>query len=77
MVPNPSHLDAVNPVAMGKARARMLTRQSGPYHKKQNDKGKVNNITWLSCDGHVIIRCYAYKFMVMLHMLLKELIWSV
>jgi probable 2-oxoglutarate dehydrogenase E1 component DHKTD1 len=31
MIPNPSHLEAVNPVAMGKARAKMLTHQTGPY----------------------------------------------
>jgi hypothetical protein len=31
MLPNPSHLEAVNPVALGKARARQLTLRDGPY----------------------------------------------
>ena len=31
MLPNPSHLEAVNPVAMGKARARHMTKNIGDY----------------------------------------------
>ena len=31
MLPNPSHLEAVNPVALGKSRARQLTLRDGPY----------------------------------------------
>ena len=31
MLPNPSHLEAVNPVVLGKVRARQLTRREGPY----------------------------------------------
>ena len=31
MLPNPSHLEAVSPVSMGKARARQLSQQGGPY----------------------------------------------
>ena len=31
MLPNPSHLEAVNPVALGKTRARQLTLRDGPY----------------------------------------------
>ena len=31
LLPNPSHLEAVNPVAVGKARARLLTLRQGPY----------------------------------------------
>lgn len=31
MLPNPSHLEAVNPVALGKTRARQLTLREGPY----------------------------------------------
>ena len=31
MLPNPSHLEAVNPVALGKVRARQLSRREGPY----------------------------------------------
>lgn len=31
MLPNPSHLEAVNPVAMGKARARHMSGKTGDY----------------------------------------------
>ena len=31
MLPNPSHLEAVSPVTMGKTRARQLSQQVGPY----------------------------------------------
>ena len=31
MLPNPSHLEAVNPVAMGKARARHMSANTGDY----------------------------------------------
>ena len=31
LLPNPSHLEAVNPVAMGKARGRDLSSKTGPY----------------------------------------------
>lgn len=31
MLPNPSHLEAVNPVCVGKARARQLTKRDYPY----------------------------------------------
>merc|ERR1719232_194526 len=31
MLPNPSHLEAVNPVAMGKARARHMSKNTGDY----------------------------------------------
>ena len=34
MLPNPSHLEAVNPVAMGKARARHMSKASGDYDVK-------------------------------------------
>lgn len=37
MLPNPSHLEAVNPVAMGKARARHMSANSGDY-SLQEDK---------------------------------------
>lgn len=33
LLPNPSHLEAVNPVAMGKARARQLSRRTGAYRE--------------------------------------------
>ena len=31
MLPNPSHLEAVNPVAMGKTRARHMSKNGGDY----------------------------------------------
>ena len=31
MLPNPSHLEAVSPVSMGKTRARQLSQRAGPY----------------------------------------------
>ena len=45
MLPNPSHLEAVSPVSMGKARARQLSQQGGPYssgpHSSHNRNSKV------------------------------------
>lgn len=35
MLPNPSHLEAVNPVAVGKTRARMQSRRLGEYSLKE------------------------------------------
>ena len=35
MLPNPSHLEAVNPVCVGKTRARQLTRRDYPYSNPQ------------------------------------------
>lgn len=42
MLPNPSHLEAVNPVVMGKTRGRMLTRLTGPYNGI--DKSHVSHV---------------------------------
>ena len=39
MIPNPSHLEANNPVAVGKARGRQQSRQSGVYGS-HDDKSK-------------------------------------
>lgn len=36
MLPNPSHLEAINPVAQGKARARQQLRQEGDYSPGDN-----------------------------------------
>ncbi|XP_033824530.1 2-oxoadipate dehydrogenase complex component E1 [Periophthalmus magnuspinnatus] len=36
MLPNPSHLEAINPVAQGKARARQQLRQEGDYSPDEN-----------------------------------------
>ena len=32
LLPNPSHLEAINPVIVGKARARQLSLREGQYH---------------------------------------------
>ena len=42
LLPNPSHLEAVNPVAMGKARARMLSLAVGPYSQHRDQKSGVS-----------------------------------
>lgn len=36
MLPNPSHLEAINPVAQGKARARQQLRQEGDYSPEES-----------------------------------------
>lgn len=36
MLPNPSHLEAINPVAQGKTRARQQLRQEGDYSQDVN-----------------------------------------
>lgn len=36
MLPNPSHLEAINPVAQGKARARQQLRKEGDYSPEEN-----------------------------------------
>lgn len=36
MLPNPSHLEAINPVAQGKTRARQQLRQEGDYSPEDN-----------------------------------------
>ena len=38
MLPNPSHLEAVNPVAVGKTRARHMSRACGEYSSDQGDQ---------------------------------------
>ncbi len=40
MLPNPSHLEAVNPVACGKARARHLSRGLGEYSSSDSMMGE-------------------------------------
>uniref|UniRef100_A0A182JSU8 Transketolase-like pyrimidine-binding domain-containing protein n=1 Tax=Anopheles christyi TaxID=43041 RepID=A0A182JSU8_9DIPT len=45
MLHNPSHLEAVNPVSMGKARAKQLALADGPYDRQgQFDRSKVLNV---------------------------------
>ena len=40
MLPNPSHLEAVNPVAMGKARARHMSKNTGDYASTNETTGQ-------------------------------------
>ena len=40
MLPNPSHLEAVNPVACGKARARHMSKDLGHYADEGEDMGE-------------------------------------
>ncbi|XP_001650884.2 probable 2-oxoglutarate dehydrogenase E1 component DHKTD1 homolog, mitochondrial [Aedes aegypti] len=44
MLNNPSHLEAVNPVSMGKTRAKQLSLQDGPYQLNPSNSSKVVNI---------------------------------
>ena len=44
MLPNPSHLEAVNPVAMGKARARHMSGNTGDYCLKARTSLYVDKI---------------------------------
>ena len=46
MVPNPSHLEAVNPVALGKARGKLLSKRVGPYGDKQTNPVGVSPSVW-------------------------------
>ena len=50
MLPNPSHLEAVNPVTAGKARGRQLTLKDGCFSNLADSPlgDKVNVIT-ISC----------------------------
>lgn len=50
MLHNPSHLEAVNPVSMGKARAKQLSLLEGPYGNDSGEPSKVLNIQ-LHGDG--------------------------
>ncbi|XP_055587135.1 probable 2-oxoglutarate dehydrogenase E1 component DHKTD1 homolog, mitochondrial [Uranotaenia lowii] len=44
MLHNPSHLEAVNPVSMGKTRSKQLTLKDGPYDNEQPQVSKALNI---------------------------------
>ncbi|XP_011402465.1 PREDICTED: probable 2-oxoglutarate dehydrogenase E1 component DHKTD1, mitochondrial [Amphimedon queenslandica] len=47
MLPNPSHLEAVNPVLMGKTRGRMLSRLTGPYQNDNTSSDRSNVLSFL------------------------------
>uniref|UniRef100_A0A182P7W8 Transketolase-like pyrimidine-binding domain-containing protein n=1 Tax=Anopheles epiroticus TaxID=199890 RepID=A0A182P7W8_9DIPT len=44
MLHNPSHLEAVNPVSMGKARAKQLAHADGPYDALGTKRSSVLNV---------------------------------
>lgn len=44
MLHNPSHLEAVNPVSMGKTRAKLLSLRDGPYASDGSGPAKVVNV---------------------------------
>lgn len=45
MLPNPSHLEAVNPVSQGKTRAKQMMAKEGDYGKGDNSLGeKIINV---------------------------------
>ncbi|XP_055535959.1 probable 2-oxoglutarate dehydrogenase E1 component DHKTD1 homolog, mitochondrial [Wyeomyia smithii] len=48
MLHNPSHLEAVNPVCMGKTRAKQLSQQDGPY---ANDGAQISKILNVQLHG--------------------------
>ncbi|ESO02643.1 hypothetical protein HELRODRAFT_106795 [Helobdella robusta] len=58
MVPNPSHLEAGNPIATGKARARMQSlatgyygNSDGPINNNNNNNGRRNRVLCLHVHG--------------------------
>lgn len=51
MLPNPSHLEAVNPVAMGKARSKAAVKRSGDYGNEKNGDQQGDNILCLQVHG--------------------------
>lgn len=50
MLPNPSHLEAINPVAQGKARARQQLRKEGDY-SPENDAQPGDQVVCLQVHG--------------------------
>lgn len=50
LIPNPSHLEANNPVAVGKARAKMQSIKQGDY-SEDNDASKGNEILCFQVHG--------------------------
>ena len=58
MLPNPSHLEAVNPVAMGKARARHMSANTGDYCVKAGLYSSLGATTPL--NNHAISQLYQF-----------------
>uniref|UniRef100_A0A7E4UQ48 Transket_pyr domain-containing protein n=1 Tax=Panagrellus redivivus TaxID=6233 RepID=A0A7E4UQ48_PANRE len=51
MLPNPSHLEAVNPVAMGKARGRAATKRLGDYGSEAEGSEVGDGVLCLQVHG--------------------------
>ena len=45
LLPNPSHLEAINPVVAGKARAKLLTMERGGYGREGVSEGDGNEVS--------------------------------
>ena len=63
MLPNPSHLEAVNPVTAGKARGRQLTLKDGCFSNLADSPlgDKVNVITISCLFGVLYIHVYVCR----------------
>jgi len=56
MLPNPSHLEAVNPVAVGKVRGAHMTRELGDYSRSESNNSVVGeNMLCLLIHGDAAI----------------------
>ena len=55
MLPNPSHLEAVNPVAVGKARGRHMSKETGDYARTETDSFVGKEILCLQVHGDAAI----------------------
>ena len=52
MLPNPSHLETVNPVVLGKVRARQLSQRQGPYETSPVPESIMSPSKVLSLQVH-------------------------
>ena len=58
MLPNPSHLEAVNPVAVGKVRARHMSQKIGDYSWNQNSNPHVDDASGLVGDSILCVQVH-------------------
>lgn len=57
---NPSHLEAVNPVSMGKTRAKQMTVKNGGYSEGGRRTDKILNVQ-VSCPKRCHAKCLYQK----------------